>query len=56
MGIVGRIKLDNPCKVLSIARGTYSGLSKYVLVSLGREEIIELKGEENWGRGKGEGS
>ena len=28
------------------------GFSKYLFISLEREEIIELKGEENWGRGK----
>lgn len=46
MGTVLRIKLAHPCKVLSLVLGTHSGPCEYSLVTLRREENIELKGDE----------
>lgn len=56
LGIILRIKLDNPCKVLSEVLDIYLVLNKYSSVSLRREENMELKGEENRGREKEEAS
>lgn len=50
-----RIKLDNPCEVLSEVLGIYLGLNKYSPVSLRREGNMELKGEGDWGREKRRG-